>query len=144
MEKGSYSLFIRLDEERKIRIGSLGEITFLKGFYAYNGSAFGPGGFKRVNRHKKMLKGQGNTHWHIDYLLSSLQASFVGVIKSDGDIECDLSRVDEDKVDLIDNFGCSDCKCGSHLLFSENLALLKEILLNKHERCSETVQTQFE
>jgi len=65
----TYVLILRLKRNRKIRIGrSKGSspILFRAGYYAYVGSAFGPGGLKsRVKRHLRMDK---KTVWHIDYL----------------------------------------------------------------------------
>jgi len=37
--KGSYILLIKLDEDKDIQIGKLGNISFKKGYYAYVGSA---------------------------------------------------------------------------------------------------------
>jgi len=42
--KGTYILILTLNKSRKIYIGRLGEFTFEYGYYAYVGSALGPGG----------------------------------------------------------------------------------------------------
>ena len=39
--KGGYILVIKLDSKKRIHVGSLGLISFPKGFYAYLGSALG-------------------------------------------------------------------------------------------------------
>ncbi len=142
MKKGSYSLLIELKTSQKIRIGALGTKTFQKGYYAYNGSAFGPGGFKRVQRHKQNLEKCNKKHWHIDYFLSNPETRYKGVIKSNEDIECSLSAINDEKISKVSDFGSSDCKCKSHLLYSTNLGLLKEKLLDKHKGLSEQVLSE--
>jgi len=77
MQKGSYSLMIELKSSQEIKIGALGTKKFPKGYYAYNGSAFGPGGFKRVERHKQTLEKGNKMHWHIDYFLSNSETKYV-------------------------------------------------------------------
>ncbi|NIT57694.1 MAG: DUF123 domain-containing protein, partial [Aliifodinibius sp.] len=58
----------------KIRIGSLGFIDFMKGYYVYVGSAL-TGLEQRITRHFKVSKGEHSvTHWHIDYLLKDENA----------------------------------------------------------------------
>ena len=56
--KGTYILVIFLKENSKIEIGSLGKISFSKGYYLYVGSAMGNYGsatlINRVKRHKRM------------------------------------------------------------------------------------------
>lgn len=45
---------------KRIRIGKLGVLLFGKGFYAYFGSMFGPGGLKsRIRRHLRKKKSTG-------------------------------------------------------------------------------------
>lgn len=104
--KGSYSLVIRAPEEAEI--GAIGHRKFKESYVVYNGSAFGPGGLKRVFRHFSSDK---NIHWHIDYLLEkgTLEAALIFPEK---DIECELSQ----KMDRpVQGFGSSDCSCNSHL-----------------------------
>ena len=72
--KGSYIILIKLPEEQTITIGSLPDVHFPRGYYAYVGSALG--GIKsrlshHLNRKKKLLL-------DIDYLLE--KASIPGVI----------------------------------------------------------------
>lgn len=112
--KGSYSLIIRTPEEAEI--GALGLKKFSEKYAVYNGSAFGPGGLKRVLRHFSSSK---KIHWHIDYLLDvgKLEAA---VIFPEKDLECDLSqRIDGRPVE---DFGCSDCGCESHLFEFESFS----------------------
>jgi Uri superfamily endonuclease len=66
--KGTYVLIANLKDVKHIAIGSLGAFEIVPGFYAYVGSAFGPGGLRaRVGHH---LASTANPHWHIDYLLT--------------------------------------------------------------------------
>jgi Uri superfamily endonuclease len=66
-EHGTYILIARVSAMRRLEIGSLGKFDIIPGFYAYVGSAFGPGGLgARVGHH---LESTADPHWHIDYLL---------------------------------------------------------------------------
>lgn len=126
--KGSYTLVIKLWEDQEIEVGSLGEVGFSAGFYAYNGSAFGPGGMKRVDRHKEKSSEGNSPHWHIDYLLIQDKAEIVKVFRSGKDHECSLSRKMDENFSKIDSFGCSDCNCDSHLFYSTERKILVEFL----------------
>ena len=64
--KGIYVLFIRVERDIVVKIGSLGKLKFSKGIYAYVGSAQN-GIKKRIARHLKKRK---RKFWHIDYLLA--------------------------------------------------------------------------
>ena len=64
--KGAYILILRLRDPLRIRVGSLGVVEFDRGYYAYVGSAMGPGGVRaRLCRH---IRGREARRWHIDYL----------------------------------------------------------------------------
>ncbi|MCJ7450117.1 MAG: GIY-YIG nuclease family protein [Candidatus Nanohaloarchaeota archaeon QJJ-9] len=115
--KGTYVLFLRLYEDLDVEVGSLGPARFEKGLYAYVGSAFGSGGFKRIERHLEVSRGlNGSRHWHIDYLLGRDCSCVVSVLRvPEKRVECELNhRIDGDKVE---GFGSSDCGCSSHLTF---------------------------
>jgi Uri superfamily endonuclease len=118
--KGSYTLLIQLSETRKIEVGSLGKIKFQKGFYGYNGSAFGPGGLKRVERHREKSQDGESPHWHIDYLLVQKTAEVVEVFRKESDHECELSQEMKKDFKPVEDFGCSDCSCLSHLFYCGN------------------------
>jgi hypothetical protein len=53
--KGSYLLIIRLNEEKKLKVGALGTIDFKPGYYIYVGSAMN-GLIPRIRRHFKKEK----------------------------------------------------------------------------------------
>lgn len=113
--EGTYTLLIELGDEVTVEVGALGEHTLARGWYAYTGSAFGPGGFVRVERHRELAAGERETrHWHVDYLLGHPEASVREVVRSPGvDVECAVAgRLPDGPVP---GFGASDCDCPSHL-----------------------------
>jgi Uri superfamily endonuclease len=66
-EKGAYILIVALAQMKRMEIGRLGKFDVIPGFYAYVGSAWGPGGLRaRIAHH---LESSAAPHWHIDYLL---------------------------------------------------------------------------
>jgi len=67
---------------------------FKKGTYYYAGSAQN----SIEGRIKHHLNNKNKLHWHIDYLLNNPNAE----IKS---------------IHSLSGFGCTDCKCESHLYF---------------------------
>jgi sugar fermentation stimulation protein A len=73
---------------------------------------------KRINRHRKKQK---KLFWHIDYLLNSKYAKIFHVIpiKTDEMLECALNKKVSELpgAELVKGFGCSDCKCESHLFY---------------------------
>ena len=119
--KGSYILLIEVENDREIEFRKLGKIRFKKGFYAYVGSALN-GIEARVKRH---LRKEKRLWWHIDYLLSEAVIREVICVESDRREECSIARNLEKQFDSIKGFGCSDCKCPSHLFFSKNLEDLR-------------------
>ena len=117
-EPGSYVLIIAVESPITITIGALGEREFTAGGYAYVGSAFGPSGLSRVDRHRRVASGDHDTrHWHIDYLLSATAIRLVTVeTYPNEDIECTLATAFADAgCKPVAAFGASDCDCGSHL-----------------------------
>ncbi|MCK5040573.1 MAG: GIY-YIG nuclease family protein [Candidatus Aenigmarchaeota archaeon] len=123
--KGIYILIISLSKTMKIKVGAIGDINFAKGHYAYVGSAQN-NLEKRVQRHMKKNK---KLKWHIDYLTSDKSATVEKVLyklalKSE---ECKTADILSQTEEGIKNFGCSDCKCQSHL-FKLNKIDLNELL----------------
>jgi len=111
--KGSYVLVIKNKNNQTIHIGKLGKIFFKKGFYVYVGSALN-GLEQRINRH---LRENKKTHWHIDYLISKTEVVDVFFRQSKIKDECKIADNFKQKLKFIPNFGCSDCKCVSHLFY---------------------------
>ena len=117
MTSGTYTLLIDLPEAATITFGAAGERNLDPGIYAYTGSAFGPGGFSRIDRHHRVATGENDArHWHVDYLLGHPGTRIVDVVRSaDADIECAVSRGLAG--DPVDEIGASDCDCGTHLVY---------------------------
>lgn len=117
-DRGSYLLGVDCEQATKIEVGALGTLSFEAGVYAYVGSAFGPGGLSRVDRHRRIAVGDHDVrHWHIDYLLGADATTLVTVETFvDLDVECALSTaLSETGSRCVDSFGASDCDCVSHL-----------------------------
>jgi Uri superfamily endonuclease len=113
--KGTYCLIIHLKQNSQIKVGKLGEINFKGGYYIYVGSAMNSLG-ARIKRH---LRENKKLFWHVDYLLSVQDAKidYVMYVISDDKLECTLASQISKNGTLISGFGCSDCKCGSHLFY---------------------------
>jgi Uri superfamily endonuclease len=117
-DSGSYLLIIDCEQSTEIAVGALGTLAFDAGYYGYVGSAFGPGGLSRVDRHRRVAAGEHDVrHWHIDYLLGADTTRLVAVETFvDRDVECALATaLSEADCRHVDSFGASDCDCVSHL-----------------------------
>ena len=118
--KGIYVLILRLETDLDLAIGKLGIINFKSGYYYYIGSALGTGGFKRVTRHFNVAYGKNLTRkWHIDYLLVHSDVICALLLPTDEALECRVAKELMEYLDIIPGFGCSDCRCKSHLFFSD-------------------------
>lgn len=115
---GAYLLLLLLRQGVVLRVGRLGEFPLPRGYYAYVGSARGPGGVRaRVARH---LRRDKSLRWHIDYLaqygdILDVWASFGRARR-----ECDWAAVlvrSAGARRLVPGFGASDCGCAGHLLY---------------------------
>ncbi|NYB51147.1 MAG: GIY-YIG nuclease family protein [Methanobacteriaceae archaeon] len=115
IRKGTYCIFIQLKKGQVIQIGKLGKINFHKGYYVYVGSAMNSLD-GRIQRH---LGNSKKLHWHIDYLLENPQSEIMGVYLSDDGVkhECEIATQIALQGVEIPNFGSSDCKCKSHLIY---------------------------
>jgi Uri superfamily endonuclease len=49
-------------------------------------------------------------------------------------MECEVAEIIAEKGVGVDNFGCSDCKCHSHLFYFEKLEYLKKYCLKSYEK----------
>ena len=113
---GTYVLEIAVTDPIVVEVGALGTLEFSAETYAYVGSAFGPGGFSRVDRHRELARGDRDVrHWHVDYLLGHPRTRLESVVTLPGeDRECELTaRLPGES---ISGFGASDCGCEAHLL----------------------------
>lgn len=112
---------MELPERRKIKIGKLGTTCFKKGFYAYVGSAMN-NLEKRVARHLKKNK---KFHWHIDYFLKKGKIKKVFCLQNNKKQECKVAKKLAKKFKSIKKFGCSDCKCETHLFYLGRKKILR-------------------
>jgi len=116
-DRGCYLLVLRLSRDRRIEVGKLGTLRVRRGYYVYVGSALKNLG-ARTARHRRVRK---KLHWHIDYVRAVCDFVSCLPIRTSDDLECEiarsLSRVAEWSVP---RFGCSDCRCGSHLFGAPN------------------------
>jgi Uri superfamily endonuclease len=112
---------MKLDTERKIHTGRLGVLNFPCGYYAYTGSALG--GFKsRIKRHLSQNK---KHKWHIDYFLNEAEVLQITLCITEKQLECVLAQALSKDLLPVPHFGSSDCRCKSHLYFSDNQYDLK-------------------
>lgn len=115
---GTYQLLIRLEAERRIRVGKLGEFSFPAGWYVYTGSALN-GIDARIARH---LRVDRRFHWHIDYLLEHARIMRYAGKVSPTRYECAANRralAAEGARVVVPGFGSSDCRCPAHLVYFE-------------------------
>lgn len=121
--KGIYILIIQLGGDIDITIGALGKLHLSQGLYAYVGSAQSSLE-KRIERHFRREK---RKFWHIDYFLDDLATKIVKTYVSNASKaqECLIAREIGQKGVPIAGFGCSDCKCRSHLVRLDSLELLQ-------------------
>lgn len=112
--KGVYTLILR-STGREVPVGRLGSILLPEAYLIYVGSALGPGGLGRVQRHLAMPGSGKQPHWHIDYLLldKSIWCSATITAATPVPSECLLANTIGGQ--NIPGFGCSDCSCRSHL-----------------------------
>ena len=119
--KGSYILVLELSELKQIQIGKLGYFNFPKGYYAYVGSAFGPGGLPARLKHH--LKKARRPHWHIDYLGKEAKIKEIWIADQGIQMEHALAEylmaMENASVPVL-GFGSSDCNCLTHLVFFDN------------------------
>lgn len=116
---GSYVLLVRLDEPARVRFGATGARDLARGRYAYVGSARGPGGFARLDRHRAVARGERDVrHWHVDHLLGHGAASVAGDRRFPEAVgECRLAEA-VDGVP-VPGVGATDCGCPTHLYGEE-------------------------
>ncbi len=109
--KGTYCLIINIRRPIKIKIGALGKIKFEEGRYCYIGSGMN-NLMKRISRH---FSNDKKTYWHIDYLLKNKKVELEKAIFNGKKEECKIAEIISNIKKGVKNFGCSDCKCNSHL-----------------------------
>lgn len=119
MDKGIYCLVLK-NFSCTARVGALGEIAFLAGWHCYIGSALGPGGLVRLERHLNLAtKKDKKPKWHIDYLLTDPRFAVAYAVSAPTKerLECRLADAFSRGGTGVPGFGCSDCDCFTHLLY---------------------------
>jgi Uri superfamily endonuclease len=118
-EPGTYALILRCTRTRTIRIGRLGPLILKSGWYAYVGSAFGPGGLQaRIAHHARRAV---RPHWHVDYIRghTALEAVWYACgARSEHEWAAAISTMSGATIAL-PGFGSSDCRCPTHLYWFE-------------------------
>lgn len=117
-QSGTYALILQADAVRTIQVGKLGSMRVQPGFYAYVGSAFGPGGLRgRVERHWREEK---ILHWHIDFLRQVTSIIEVWADSSPQRQEHAWAQAFQavpGSTIPLHRFGASDCRCEAHLFY---------------------------
>jgi sugar fermentation stimulation protein A len=112
VDSGSYMLILHLFEDITISVGSLGHLTFSRGFYIYVGSAK-KNLTKRMERHLRKRK---KFFWHIDYLREHAERCMALPIRSQTLLEHEVAFALNRIADWsVPGFGSSDCSCDTHL-----------------------------
>jgi len=118
-EPGVYALLFRITAPLTFDAGRLGSIGLAAGYYAYVGSARGPGGLRgRLARH---VRAEKRRRWHIDYLTQCVAVGQVCWQTTREPLECRwaqrLLRL-PGATTPASGFGSSDCRagCRSHLI----------------------------
>ena len=124
--KGIYVILIELDEAKDILVGKKGRFDFQKRCYGYVGSALS-GLERRLGRHLSSIK---KPHWHIDYLLSTAETQNIIYAETAERKECTLAQTLSQRLPAIGGFGCSDCKCPSHLFFCKDKKALEKLVFD--------------
>ncbi len=119
---GTYVLWLRCTTEGERPIGRLGILLLQPGYYAYVGSAFGPGGLgARIRRHLRKSKPR---HWHIDHLRCVTDVEAIWYAHGSRSLEHRwaerLGRSPGARIPL-PGFGSSDCRCATHLFHFEEM-----------------------
>ena len=113
-DAGVYLVALELAHPHTLGVGSLGVLRFEKGWYVYAGSARN-GLSQRLERHRRTGLGKA-LRWHVDFLRTKARAVLTFPIPTCLDLECRLAQdVRAISAGMIPGFGCSDCRCPSHL-----------------------------
>jgi Uri superfamily endonuclease len=116
VQAGVYVLIQYLSATKRIGIGKLGVFEFTAGYYAYVGSAFGPGGLaSRLKHHRRRCR---RPHWHIDHLRRHTRITQIWLgteRRLEHEWTAILRRMKGAGIPA-PGFGSSDCGCDAHLV----------------------------
>lgn len=122
--RGTYVLILHLETVTSIEVGRLGCFDFAPGYYAYVGSACGPGGLAgRLRHHLALTLRRGvhaapRRHWHIDYLRDAAEVVEVWLGAGAAGREHAWAALLQQLAGAtlpVARFGASDCTCPAHL-----------------------------
>ena len=134
-ETGNYILLLHLPTDEILTIGKLGTFDFPAGWYAYAGSAFGPGGL--VGRLKHHLQPVDRPHWHIDYLRQVAQLKEIWLSPDAESRErdwVDLMLAIPGATTLVEGFGASDSDRETHLFYFDVRPSLEDFVVGVRAR----------
>jgi len=117
IRKGTYVLIFELKSLSRLSVGKRGVFTFPAGWYAYTGSALGPGGLPARIRHHLGIASR--PHWHMDYLRprGNMREIWYGQgPRYDEHQWAACLRSMPGGVAVVPGFGSSDCQCETHLV----------------------------
>lgn len=128
-DAATYALLLYLEQDERLKVGSLGLCHLPRGYYIYIGSALS-GLSPRLRRHFKRDK---TPRWHIDYVTAICQPTEVWYVLSRERLECRWSQAARALPGAsisIPGFGASDCHCLAHLVHFNSLPQFKDIIEN--------------
>ena len=115
---GTYVLILELKSSFRLSVGKLGIRSFPAGWYAYVGSALGPGGLPARIRHHMGIATR--PHWHMDYLRPRGYLREIwygrGPFYDEHRWAACLQSM-PGSVTVVPGFGSSDCRCETHLVY---------------------------
>lgn len=126
-QPGTYALILHARSQEQIIVGRWGTLDVVPGYYIYVGSAFGPGGVSaRIQRHCREDK---KRRWHIDFLREVTTPVQAWCSFSGRDLEHRWAGFFSRQrlfphgggLTAIPDFGCSDCRCESHLFATSSV-----------------------
>jgi Uri superfamily endonuclease len=115
---GTYVLIFESKSHFRLMVGKLGFAAFPAGWYAYTGSAIGPGGLPARIRHHLGIATR--PHWHMDYLRprGCLREIWYGQApRYDEHRWAACLRSMPRSIAVVPGFGSSDCRCETHLVY---------------------------
>ena len=138
--KGTYVLILNLKRDKRVIVGNskkaeLSPRLFQAGYYAYVGSAFGPGGLSsRIKRH--LVKDKALI-WNIDFLRKESGPVEVWVSDQKNRPEKQWAKIlsDMNRGEPIENFGnTDDVKSKTHLFYFKkqpSVRIFRELIKKK-------------
>jgi Uri superfamily endonuclease len=113
---GTYALILLAEKPAQLTVGRLGSLQIATGYYAYAGSAFGPGGLRaRLSHHNRITDAP---HWHMDYLRPQVDIVEIWYTSDEKSREHQWAGhlAAHKRASLpLPGFGASDCACRTHL-----------------------------